>query len=70
MIMPGDDTIMMKLVDRFNVTLGHYMMSVSLTTMVFYDTVANDLYDVDYYAPMIFFLTAHCTDNSVTTFIQ
>ena len=35
MIMPGDDTIMMKLMDRFNVTLGHYMMSVSLTTMVF-----------------------------------
>ena len=69
--MPGDDTLMMKFVDRFNVSLGHYMMSVSLTTMVFYYTVdSNDFYDVDYYAPMIFFLTAHCTDNSVTTFIQ
>ena len=35
MIMPGDHTITMKLVDRFNVSLGHNMMSVSLTTMVF-----------------------------------
>ena len=36
----------------------------------FYDTVANEIDEVDYYAPMIFVLTAHCTDNSVTTFIQ
>ena len=36
----------------------------------FYDTVANEIDEVDYYAPMIFLLTAHCTDNSVTTFIQ
>ena len=68
MIMLGYDTITMISVDIQ--CISWTLHNAGFVDNGFYDTVANEIDEVDYYAPMIFFLTAHCTDNSVTTFIQ